>query len=91
MSRDADLYLLDEPMGGVDPVTREYILNTIISNYNQNSTVVISTHLISEVEKILDEFIFISNGEIVMQDAVDNVRSERAMSIDSLFREVFKC
>ncbi len=91
MSRDADLYLLDEPMGGVDPVTREYILNTIISNYNQNSTVVISTHLISEVEKILDEFIFINNGEIVMQDAVDNVRSERAMSIDSLFREVFKC
>ncbi|MDD6213808.1 MAG: ABC transporter ATP-binding protein [Firmicutes bacterium] len=91
MSRDADLYLLDEPMGGVDPATRDYILNTIISNYNQNSTVVISTHLISDIEKILDEFIFINNGEIVMQDIVDNVRNEKGMSIDSLFREVFKC
>lgn len=91
MSRNADLYLLDEPMGGVDPATREYILNTIISNYNEKSTVVISTHLISDVEKILDEVIFINQGEIVLQDTVDNIRNTKGLSVDELFREVFKC
>lgn len=91
MSREADLYLLDEPMGGVDPATRDYILNTIISNYSENSTVVISTHLISDVEKILDEVLFINQGEIIMKDTVDNIRDKQGKSIDSLFREVFKC
>jgi ABC transporter, ATP-binding protein len=91
MSRETDVYLLDEPMGGVDPATRDYILNTIISNYSENSTVLISTHLIDDVEKILDEVIFINNGEIVLQDMVDNIRNEKGMSIDALFREVFKC
>ncbi|MDP4118971.1 MAG: ABC transporter ATP-binding protein [Bacillota bacterium] len=91
MSRDADLYLLDEPMGGVDPATRDYILHTIISNYRENSTVVISTHLISDVEKILDEVLFISEGNIVLKDTVDNIREQRQMSVDALFREVFKC
>lgn len=91
MSRNADLYLLDEPMGGVDPATRDYILNTIISNYNENSSVVISTHLISDVENILDEVVFINNGQIVLTDSVDNIRENKGMSVDSLFREVFKC
>lgn len=91
MSRDADLYLLDEPMGGVDPATRDYILNTIISNYRENSSVVISTHLIADVEKILDEVIFINNGEIVLQDMVDNIRENQGKSVDMLFREVFRC
>lgn len=91
MSRDAELYLLDEPMGGVDPATRDYILNTIISNYSENSTVVISTHLIADVEKILDEVVFIQNGEIVLQDSVDNIRDNQGKSVDTLFREVFKC
>lgn len=91
MSRTADLYLLDEPMGGVDPATRDYILNTIISNYSENSTVIISTHLISDVEKILDEVLFINNGEIILQDTVDNIRDKEGKSIDTLFREVFKC
>lgn len=91
MSREAELYLLDEPMGGVDPATRDYILNTIISNYSENATVLISTHLIADVEKILDEVLFISNGEIVMQDMVDNIRDKQGKSVDTLFREVFKC
>lgn len=91
MSRDADLYLLDEPMGGVDPATRDYILNTIISNYNENSSVVISTHLISDVENILDDVIFINSGKIVLHDTVDNIRESRQMSVDAIFREVFKC
>lgn len=91
MSRDADLYLLDEPMGGVDPATRDYILNTIISNYRENSSVVISTHLIADVEKILDEVIFISSGEIVLQDMVDSIREKQGKSVDALFREVFRC
>lgn len=91
MSRDADLYLLDEPMGGVDPATRDYILNTIISNYNENSSVVISTHLISDVEKVLDDVIFINNGKIVLTDSVDNIRENRQVSVDELFREVFRC
>ncbi len=91
MSREAKLYLLDEPMGGVDPATRDYILNTIISNYSENSTVIISTHLIADVEKILDEVLFINNGEIVIQDTVDNIRDNQGKSIDTLFREVFRC
>jgi len=91
MSRNADLYLLDEPMGGVDPATRDYILSTIISNYTEHSTVVISTHLISDVEKILDEVIFINSGKIVLEDTVDNIREKQNKSVDELFREVFKC
>lgn len=91
MSREAELYLLDEPMGGVDPATRDYILNTIISNYSQNSTVIISTHLIADVEQILDEVMFINHGEIVMEDMVDNIRDKQRKSVDTLFREVFKC
>lgn len=91
MSRDADLYCLDEPIGGVDPAARDYILNTIISNYNENSTVLISTHLIADVENILDEFLFINQGEITMQAKVDDIRNKEGKSIDALFREVFKC
>lgn len=91
MSRNARLYLLDEPMGGVDPATRDYILNTIISNYSENSTVVISTHLIADIEQVLDEVIFINGGKIVLQDSVDNIRERENKSVDALFREVFKC
>ena len=91
MSREADLYLLDEPIGGVDPAAREYILNTIITNYNENATVVISTHLISDIEKILDEVVFIHMGEVRMKASVDQIREEQGMSVDALFREVFKC
>ncbi len=91
MSRRAHLYLLDEPMGGVDPATRDYILDTIISNFGEDSTIVISTHLIADVEKVLDEAIFIREGEIVMQDSVDNIRSVHRKSVDELFREVFRC
>lgn len=91
MSRDAKLYLLDEPMGGVDPATRDYILNTIITNYSPDSAVVISTHLISDVENILDEVIFINQGEIILEDSADSIRSENGKSVDALFREVFRC
>lgn len=91
MSRNAGLYLLDEPIGGVDPAARDYILNTIITNYSENSTVVISTHLIQDVEKIFDEIIFLSKGEIFLSGSVDNIRAEHGKSIDELFREVFKC
>lgn len=91
MSRNAKLYLLDEPLGGVDPATRDYILNTIISNYSKDSTVVISTHLIADVENILDEVVFLKDGEVVLQDTVDNIRENKSMSVDELFREVFKC
>lgn len=91
MARRARLYLLDEPIGGVDPATREYILNTIISNYNENSTIVISTHLITDIEKVLDEFVFINKGQVVMRGDVDNVRETEGKSIDELFREVFRC
>lgn len=91
MSREAKLYLLDEPIGGVDPAARDYILNTIIGNYSENATVIISTHLISDVEKVLDEVIFLSYGEIVMKSSVDEIREEKGKSVDSLFREVFKC
>ncbi len=91
MSRSAQLYLLDEPIGGVDPAAREYILNTIIGNYSENSTVVISTHLILDVESILDEAIFIKEGELVLHKAVEDIRLEQNMSLDAYFREVFKC
>ena len=91
MSRRARLYLLDEPIGGVDPATREYILNTIIGNYDPGASVLISTHLIADVENVLDEFLFLQEGKIVMQDSVDHAREEKGQSLDSLFREVFKC
>ena len=91
MSRSAMLYLLDEPIGGVDPATRDYILSTIIGNYNPEAAVVISTHLIADVEKILDEVIFINQGHVVLQSSVDEIREEKGMSVDALFREVFKC
>ena len=91
MSRRAKLYLLDEPIGGVDPATRDYILSTIIGNYHPEASVVISTHLISDVEKVLDEAIFIHQGHVVLHASVDQIREERGMSVDELFREVFRC
>lgn len=91
MSRAAKLYLLDEPIGGVDPATRDYILSTIIGNYNPEAAVVISTHLISDVEKVLDEVLFINQGRLMLQSSVDQIREEKGMSVDALFREVFKC
>ena len=91
MSREAELYLLDEPIGGVDPAARDYILKTILSNYNENATVVISTHLISDIENILDYVIFINQGQVVLTSSVDDIRNEKGKSIDLLFREVFKC
>ena len=91
MSRQAKLYLLDEPIGGVDPATRDYILNTIIGNYNPEASVVISTHLIQDVERVLDEVIFISYGQIMMHKSVDAIREEEGKSVDELFREVFRC
>ena len=91
MSRAAKLYLLDEPIGGVDPATRDYILSTIIGNYNPEAAVVISTHLIADVEKVLDEVVFISQGRVMLQSTVDGIREDKGMSVDALFREVFKC
>lgn len=91
MSRKADLYILDEPIGGVDPAARSYILKTILTNYNEDSTLLIATHLISEIENICDDILFISNGEIVLQGNVDEIREEKGKSIDALFREEFKC
>lgn len=91
MSRRADLYVLDEPIGGVDPAARDYILNTIISNYEENSSVLISTHLIADIESVLDEVIFIQNGHIRLTSSVDDIRMKEGKSVDSLFREVFKC
>ncbi len=91
MSREADLYLLDEPIGGVDPAARDYILETIISNYSTNATVIISTHLISDIEKILDDVIFIKEGQNTLTSSVDKIRDEMGKSVDALFREVFKC
>ena len=91
MSRKADLYILDEPLGGVDPATRDYILETILKNVNKNSSVLISTHLISDVEKILDEVIFIDKGEIVLQSSSDDLRKKENGSIDDIFRRMFKC
>lgn len=91
MSRAAKLYLLDEPIGGVDPATRDYILSTIIGSYNPEASVVISTHLIADVEKILDDVIFINQGQIMMQTTVDRIREEKGISVDAFFREVFRC
>lgn len=91
MSRKADLYCLDEPIGGVDPAARDYILNTIITNYNENACVIISTHLIADIENILDEIIFIKEGYLQLHASVDEIREKEGKSIDSLFREVFRC
>ena len=91
MSRQAKLYLLDEPIGGVDPATRDYILSTIIGNYNPEAAVIISTHLIADVEKVLDEVIFLNKGRVALASSVDAIREEKGMSVDALFREVFKC
>lgn len=91
MSRRAKLYLLDEPIGGVDPATRDYILNTIISNYEPESAVVISTHLIADVEQVLDTVCFINNGRLVLSSTVDEIRGLHGKSVDAYFREVFKC
>lgn len=91
MSRNAELYLLDEPIGGVDPAARDYILKTIISSFNENASVIISTHLISDVENILDDVIFLKYGDIVLHSAVDEIREQNGKSVDALFREVFAC
>jgi ABC-2 type transport system ATP-binding protein len=91
MARKAKLYLLDEPIGGVDPAVRDYILRTIIKNYNPEASVIISTHLIADVEQVLGEVIFLKDGEIVLHKDVDTIREEKGMSVDQLFREVFKC
>ena len=91
MSRKAELYVLDEPIGGVDPAARDYILSTIIQNYSESSSILISTHLIQDVEKILDDVILINNSQIYMTGSVDDIRSENGISIDNLFREVFRC
>lgn len=91
MSREAQLYLLDEPIGGVDPAARDYILDTIISNYNENATVILSTHLIADIEKVLDDVIFIKEGKVALTKSVDEIREETGKSVDALFREVFKC
>lgn len=91
MSRDANLFCLDEPIGGVDPATRDYILQTIINNYSENATVLISTHLIADVESVLDDVIFLQNGQIRLHSTVDEIRAREGQSVDSLFREVFRC
>jgi len=91
MSRKADLYILDEPLGGVDPATRDYILDTILSNFNEGASVIISTHLIRDVERILDEVIFIDKGKIVLQSDADELRKKENASIDEIFRRMFKC
>ena len=87
----ADLYILDEPLGGVDPATRDYILDTILSNFNENASVIISTHLISDIERILDEVIFIDKGKIILQSDADKLRNKEKSSIDEIFRRMFKC
>ena len=91
MSRKADLYILDEPLGGVDPATRDYILDTILSNFNENASVIISTHLISDIERILDEVVFIDKGKIILQSDADKLRNKENSSIDEIFRRMFKC
>lgn len=91
MSREADLYCLDEPIAGVDPAARDFILRTIIANYAEGATVLISTHLIADVEKVLDEVVFIRNGEIIRHAAVEEIREQYDRSVDALFREEFKC
>lgn len=91
MSREADLYILDEPLGGVDPATRDYILDTILSNFKEGASVIISTHLISDIERILDEVIFIDNGKITLTSPADELRKKENASIDEIFRRCFKC
>ena len=91
MSRKADLYILDEPLGGVDPATRDYILDTILNNFNESASVIISTHLISDIEKILDEVIFIDKGKIILTSDADELRNKENASIDEIFRRMFKC
>ncbi len=90
MSRNASLYVLDEPIAGVDPAARDYVLSTIINNYNPQATVLISTHLISDIEQVLDEVVFLQQGRVVLHKTVDAIRAEHDMSVDELFREVFK-
>lgn len=91
MSRKAQLYILDEPLGGVDPATRDYILNTILSNFNEGASVIVSTHLISDIERILDEVIFIDKGKIILTSDTDTLREKENSSIDEVFRRIFKC
>jgi len=91
MSRKADIYILDEPIGGVDPASRDYILETILNNFNENSSLIISTHLIADIEKILDEVIFINKGKIVLEENAEEIRKKKKTTIDALFREEFKC
>ena len=90
MARQAQLYLLDEPIAGVDPAARDFILRTILTNYNEAGTVLISTHLISDIEKVLDEAIFLKNGKVMLHETVDNIREREGRSVDALFREVFR-
>lgn len=91
MSRAAKLYLLDEPLGGVDPAAREYILNTILHNYSEDAALVLSTHLIGDIEKVLDEVIFLKDGSVMRQVGVDELREETGTSVDAYFREAYKC
>ena len=91
MSRDADLYVLDEPLSGVDPATRDYILDTILSNFKEGSSIIISTHLITDIERILDEVVFIDDGKIVLAGSADELRNKEKSSIDEIFRRMFKC
>ena len=91
MSREADVYLLDEPIAGVDPAARDYILNTIISNYNERAAVVISTHLIADIEPVLDDVVMIQNGMLRLHKSVDAIHNETGKSVDQLFREVYRC
>lgn len=91
MSREADLYILDEPLGGVDPATRDYILDTILSNFNPSASIIISTHLIADIERILDEVIFIDKGKVVLTGECDKLRKKEGVSVDEIFRRMFKC
>lgn len=91
MSRKAKLFLLDEPIAGVDPAARDYILNTILSNYSEDASVLLSTHLIADIERVLDEVIFLKNGVMTLHESVDTIREEHGKSVDMLFREVFAC
>ena len=91
MSRDVDLYILDEPLGGVDPATRDYILDTILTNFNDGASIIISTHLIHDIERVLDHVIFVNNGEIVLSSNADELRAEKDDSVENIFRGMFKC
>ena len=90
MSRSAQLYLLDEPIAGVDPAARDFIMQTILTNYNETGSVLISTHLISDVEQVLDEAVFLQHGHVVLQESVDSIRERTGKSVDDLFREMFR-